>query len=178
MEDHTITDTTLEIAHALRQDFPQVGVVIQAALRRSPADCADLAYAGSRVRLVKGAYREPASVALRRRTDVDLAYAKCLRILFAGAGHPLVATHDLRLIAITGELARRTGRDADGFEYQMLRGVRDDEQRRLAAEGHSVRVYLPFGPQWYGYFMRRLAERPANTLFLLRALKDLPKRRK
>ncbi|MEV0729731.1 proline dehydrogenase family protein [Polymorphospora sp. NPDC050346] len=170
MEDHTTTDSTLEITRALRRDFPWVGVAIQAALRRSPADCADLAYAGSRVRLVKGAYREPAAVALHRRTDVDLAYVRCLRTLFAGAGHPLVATHDPRLVAIAAELARRTGRGAGDFEYQMLRGVRDGEQRRLAAAGHGVRVYLPFGPQWYGYFTRRLAERPANTLFLLRAL--------
>ncbi|MFJ3303897.1 proline dehydrogenase family protein [Streptomyces sp. NPDC086549] len=170
MEDHTSTDSTLDIARELRRDFPLTGVAIQAALRRSPADCADLQRAGARVRLVKGAYREPDSVALQRRSDVDRAYVRCLRTLFAGDAHPLVATHDPRLISISAELARRHGRDATGFEHQMLFGVRSDEQRRLAAAGNTVRVYLPFGPEWYGYFTRRLAERPANTLFFLRAL--------
>ncbi|GAA1739431.1 proline dehydrogenase family protein [Luedemannella helvata] len=170
MEDHTTTDSTLAIADALRRDFPSVGVVLQAALRRTPADCADLARAGARVRLVKGAYREPSSVALQRRSDVDLAYVRCLRELFRGTGYPMVATHDPRLVAIAAHLADRHGRGQDGFEFQMLLGVRGDEQRRLAAAGYGMRVYLPFGPQWYGYLMRRLAERPANLLFLLRAL--------
>ncbi|QTD99710.1 proline dehydrogenase family protein [Streptomyces cyanogenus] len=170
MEDHTTTDSTLEIARELRRDFPLTGVAVQAALRRSPADCADLRAAGARVRLVKGAYREPDSVALRSRADVDRAYVRCLRTLFEGDARPLVATHDPRLIEIGSELARRHGRSPQGFEYQMLFGVRSAEQRRLAAAGHSVRVYLPFGPDWYGYFARRLAERPANTLFFLRAL--------
>ncbi|MFF6983858.1 proline dehydrogenase family protein [Streptomyces sp. NPDC008343] len=170
MEDHTTTDSTLEIARELRRDFPLTGVAVQAALRRTPADCTELQRAGARVRLVKGAYREPPSVAFQRRPDVDRAYVRCLRTLFAGGARPLVATHDPRLIGISAELARRHGRTPGDFEHQMLFGVRGDEQRRLAAAGHSVRVYLPFGPEWYGYFTRRLAERPANTLFLLRAL--------
>ncbi|MYS92371.1 MULTISPECIES: proline dehydrogenase family protein [Streptomyces] len=170
MEDHTTTDSTLEIARELRRDFPLTGVAVQAALRRTPADCADLQRAGARVRLVKGAYREPASVAFQRRADVDRAFVRCLRTLFAGDARPLVATHDPRLIGITTELARRHGRRPGQFEHQMLYGVRGGEQRRLAAAGHRVRVYLPFGPEWYGYFTRRLAERPANTLFFLRAL--------
>ena len=170
MEDHTTTDSTLEIARELRQDFPATGVAVQAALFRSPADCADLRNTGARVRLVKGAYREPRSVALHRRAEVDRAYVRCLRTLFGGTARPLVATHDPRLIRISAELARRHGRDATTFEHQMLFGVRSAEQRRLAAAGHAVRVYLPFGPDWYGYFTRRLAERPANTVFFLRAL--------
>lgn len=170
MEDHTTTDSTLEIARQLRQDFPLTGVAIQAALRRSPADCADLQRAHARVRLVKGAYREPRSVALQRRAEVDRAYVRCLRTLFAGGAYPMAATHDPRLIAITADLARRHGRNAGEFEHQMLLGVRSAEQQRLAAAGYRTRVYVPFGPQWYGYFTRRLAERPANTLFFLRAL--------
>lgn len=169
MEDHTTVDATLATLRALRADFPETGVAIQAYLRRSEADCRDLA--GTRVRLVKGAYREPASVAYRRRSEVDRAYVRCLRVLMAGDGYPMVATHDDRLIAVAEMLAGRYGRDRDGYEYQMLYGVRTDRQLDLAAAGHRVRVYVPFGDDWYGYFMRRLAERPANVAFFLRALK-------
>ncbi len=169
MEDHTTVDSTLEILRTLRADFPETGVAIQAYLLRSEADCRDLA--GSRVRLVKGAYREPASVAYQGRGEVDRAYVRCLRVLMAGEGYPMVATHDDRLIAVAEMLAGRHGRDRDGYEYQMLYGIRTDRQRDLAAAGHRVRVYVPFGDDWYGYFMRRLAERPANVAFFLRALK-------
>ncbi|GAB3582432.1 proline dehydrogenase family protein [Amycolatopsis endophytica] len=164
-EDHTTTDATLGTLRELRVDFPWAGAVLQAYLRRTEQDCADLAYAGSRVRLCKGAYAEPASVAFPDRSEVDRSYVRCLRVLMAGAGHPMVATHDPRMIAIAEEL----GRDRADWEFQMLYGIRDAEQRRLARD-HTMRVYVPYGDEWYGYFMRRLAERPANLAFFLRAL--------
>jgi proline dehydrogenase len=165
MEDHTTTDATLATVVALREDFPWVAAVLQSQLRRTEADCRDLAGPGSRVRLCKGAYDEPESVAFPGRADVDRSYARCLKILFAGRGTPLVATHDPRLVAI----ARHLGRDRP-YELQMLYGVRPDAQVDLAAAGERMRVYVPYGTQWYGYFMRRLAERPANVAFFLRAL--------
>ncbi|WP_113699748.1 proline dehydrogenase family protein [Nonomuraea lactucae] len=170
MEDHTTVDSTLGILRALREDHPSTGVAIQAYLFRSEDDCRELATAGSRVRLVKGAYREPASVAYQSRAAVDRAYVRCLRILMAGKGYPMVATHDDRLISITELLADRFGRSVGDHEYQMLYGIRTDRQQALAGAGHTVRVYVPYGDDWYGYFMRRLAERPANVAFFLRAL--------
>jgi proline dehydrogenase len=154
----------------LRQDFPTVGAVVQAYLKRTEADCRDLAGPGSRVRLCKGAYREPASVAHQDRAAVDLSYVRCLRVLMHGKGYPMVATHDPRLVAITGAMALQSGRTKGEYEYQMLLGVRTDEQRRLAARGEKIRVYVPYGAEWYPYLMRRLAERPANVSFFLRAL--------
>jgi len=165
MEDHTTTDATLATVGALRDDFPWVAAVLQSQLRRTEADCRDLAGPGSRVRLCKGAYDEPESVAFAEHADVDRSYVRCLKILFAGQGTPLVATHDPRLVAI----AQHLGRDRP-YELQMLYGVRPDAQVELAAAGERMRVYLPYGTQWYGYFMRRLAERPANVAFFLRAL--------
>jgi proline dehydrogenase len=170
MEDHTTTDSTLEVLRELRQDFPWVGAVLQGYLYRTEADCRDLAVEGSRVRLCKGAYSEPPSVAFASRDEVDRSYARCLSILMAGGGYPMVATHDPRLIAIAGALAVRHHRTPLDHEYQMLYGIRPDEQRRLAGEGEAVRVYLPYGSQWYGYLIRRLAERPANVAFFLRSL--------
>lgn len=170
MEDHTTTDSTLDILRTLRADFPWVGAVLQAALRRTESDCRDLATAGSRIRLCKGAYREPASVAYQEQSEVDRSYLRCLRILLAGSGYPMVATHDPRIITIVGSLAAKAGRTPENYEHQMLYGVRPDEQRRLVAEGQKVRVYVPYGGEWYGYFMRRLAERPANVVFFLRAM--------
>jgi proline dehydrogenase len=171
MEDHTTTDSTLGILHELRADFPDTGAVLQAYLRRTEGDCRDLATEGSRVRLCKGAYREPESVAYTRRLDVDLSYVRCLNILMSGAGYPMVATHDPRLIEIAAERAKFHGKSAGSeFEFQLLYGIRPDEQRRLAENQHTVRVYVPYGAQWYGYLMRRLAERPANLAFFARAL--------
>jgi proline dehydrogenase len=170
MEDHTTVDSTLGILRALRADFPSTGVAIQAYLYRSEADCRDLATEGSRVRLVKGAYAEPSSVAHQGRSAVDRAYVRCLRVLMAGKGYPMVATHDDRLISIAEALADRFGRTPGDYEFQMLYGIRADRQRALAGDGHTVRVYVPYGDDWYGYFMRRLAERPANVAFFLRAL--------
>ena len=144
--------------------------MLQAYLRRTEADCRDLAVPGSRVRLCKGAYDEPATVAYRDRAEVDRSYVRCLRILMDGPGYPMVATHDPRLLRIAAFLARSAGRSADSYEYQMLYGVRTDLQAALADRGERVRVYVPYGEQWYGYFMRRLAERPANTAFFARAL--------
>jgi len=168
MEDHTTTDSTLEILRQLRVDFPETAAVLQAYLFRTEADCRDLAYAGSRIRLCKGAYREPASVAYQRRQDVDRSYVRCLKVLLEGDGYPMFATHDPTLIAIAEDRARAHGKTA--CEFQMLYGIRPDEQRRLARAGHTVRVYVPYGAQWYGYLMRRLAERPANLTFFARAL--------
>ena len=170
MEDHTTTDSTLDILHQLRQDFPETGGVLQAYLHRTEADCRDLAYEGSRVRLCKGAYNEPEAVAYQDKTDVDRSYVRCLKVLMQGSGFPMIATHDPRLIQIAGALASRAGRSAGSHEYQMLYGVRREEQRRLAAAGERVRVYVPYGDEWYGYLMRRLAERPANVTFFLRSL--------
>lgn len=170
MEDHTTTESTLDILSRLRTDFPTVGAVLQAYLRRTEADCRDLAYPGSRVRLCKGAYDEPESVAFRNRLDVDRAYVRCLNILMAGKGYPMFATHDPRLIGIVGERARWYDRPRGSYEHQLLFGVRPDEQRRLAALGETVRVYTPYGDDWYGYLMRRMAERPANLAVFLRSL--------
>jgi proline dehydrogenase len=170
MEDHTTTDATLEALITLRKDFPATGAVVQAYLRRTEADCKELAVAGSRVRLCKGAYAEPDSVAFHTRLEVDRSYVRCLNVLLGGEGYPMFATHDPRLVAIIEERARWYGRTPDSFEYQMLYGIRPDEQRRLADEGMTMRVYVPYGTQWYGYLMRRLAERPANVTFFLRSL--------
>ncbi|AMO62853.1 proline dehydrogenase [Mycolicibacterium phlei] len=167
-EDHTTTDSTLSIVRELRTEFDWVGTVLQAYLKRTPGDCAD--FADARIRLCKGAYDEPASVAYRDRAEVTDAYLRCLRILMAGDGYPMVASHDPQIIAEVPALASEFGRGVDDFEYQMLYGIRDAEQRRLAEAGNHVRVYVPFGSQWYGYFVRRLAERPANLTFFLRAL--------
>ena len=171
-EDHTTTDSTLSIAAELRTDFPWLGVVLQAYLRRTLGDCEQFAASGARVRLCKGAYDEPASVAHRDAAAVTAAYLRCLRVLMAGPGYPMVASHDPAIIDAVPALAREAGRSDDDFEYQMLYGVRDAEQRRLANAGNRLRVYVPFGTQWYGYFMRRLAERPANLTFFLRALAE------
>ncbi|WP_337062262.1 proline dehydrogenase family protein [Kineococcus sp. G2] len=172
MEDHTRVDDTLQTVRALRADFPRTGCVLQSMLRRTPGDAADLAHPGSRVRLVKGAYAEPAEVAHPAKRDVDLAYVRCLRTLLDGGAYPMVATHDLRLVRIAEELlaGREPGEDGPAGEFQMLYGIRTDELRRLAAAGHVVRTYVPFGTDWYGYFSRRLAERPANLAFFARSL--------
>ncbi|KIF67815.1 proline dehydrogenase [Streptomyces sp. AcH 505] len=170
MEDHTTVDSTLAIHAALRENFPETGAVVQSYLFRTEDDCRALAAAGSRVRLVKGAYKEPASVAYQDKGEVDKAYVRSLRILMEGDGYPMVGSHDPRIITIAQELARRAGRKLDEYEFQMLYGIRETEQYRLAAEGHRMRVYIAYGTDWYGYFMRRLAERPANLAFFLRSL--------
>lgn len=170
MEEHTTVDSTLGVVHELRRDFPDVGAVIQSYLRRAEEHCAELAYEGSRVRLCKGAYGAPTAVAFTDREEIDRSYVRCMKVLMAGKGYPMIATHDPRLIEIAGALATLNDRDADSFEYQMLYGIRPQEQRRLAAQGAQVRVYVAYGREWYEYFMRRLAERPANLRFFMRSL--------
>ncbi|WP_225846423.1 proline dehydrogenase family protein [Streptomyces sp. HPF1205] len=169
MEDHTTVDSTLAILHELRRDHPGTGAVLQAYLFRTEDDARALATEGSRVRLVKGAYKEPARVAFQNKREVDKAYVRAMRILFAGPGHPMVGSHDPRMIAIAQELAARNHRAPGSYEFQMLYGIRTAEQRRLAEAGERMRVYVPYGADWYGYFMRRLAERPANLAFFLRS---------
>ncbi|MEU7179588.1 proline dehydrogenase family protein [Streptomyces celluloflavus] len=170
MEDHTTADSTLAILAELRTRFPQTGAVVQSYLFRTEDDCHTLAGEGSRVRLVKGAYKEPATVAFQDKREVDKAYVRCLKILMAGKGYPMIGSHDPRMVAIGQELAHRYGRKPAEFEFQMLYGIREAEQERLVTEGHRMRVYIPYGTDWYGYFMRRLAERPANLGFFLRSL--------
>jgi proline dehydrogenase len=170
MEDHTTTDVTLATLRELRKDFPETGAVLQAYLHRTEADCRALAYEGSRVRLCKGAYDEPAEVAFQSRLEVDRSYVRCLKVLLAGQGYPMIATHDPRMIRIASSLASRNGRSAGSYEFQMLYGIRPEEQRRLSAAGETVRVYVPYGTEWYGYLMRRLAERPQNLTFFVRSL--------
>lgn len=170
MEDHTTTDLTLSVLRDLRQDWPWVGAVLQSYLYRTEQDCRDLAHEGSRVRLCKGTYKEPESVAFQDKGDVDRSYVRCLKVLMEGEGYPMVATHDPRLVEIATVLADKAQRSPDSFEYQMLLGIRPDEQLRLAAADARVRVYVPYGDEWYGYLMRRMAERPANLGFFLRGL--------
>jgi len=169
-EHYDAIEPTLRIAASLRDTYPDLGCVIQAALRRSEADCRSLAGYGSRVRLCKGAYSNEESVAFTAKREVDLSYARCLKVVMNGSGYPMMATHDPRLIEITGSLAMLSGRKQDSFEYQMLYGIRPGEQRRLANSGAQMRIYVPYGGDWYGYLVRRLAERPANLAFFLRSL--------
>ena len=169
-EDHTTLDSMFAIHEELRKDFPQTGCVIQAYLYRTESDARRLADAGSRVRLVKGAYKEPASVAYQNKPEIDKAYVRVCRTLMGGDVNVDIGSHDPRLISISQELAHRAGRKLDEYEFQMLYGIRSDEHIRLAAEGHRMRVYTAYGTDWYGYFMRRLAEKPANLLFFARSV--------
>ncbi|MFC8530272.1 proline dehydrogenase family protein [Nocardia sp. NPDC057227] len=161
-EDHTGTAETLATVHALRPEFPWLGVVLQSYLHRTEADCGS--FTDARVRLCKGAYNEPPEVAFQDSAEVTDSYLRCLDVLMHGDGYPMVASHDPVLV----DAAIAAGRTR--YEHQMLYGVRDLEQRRLAREGRAVRVYVPYGTEWYGYLTRRLAERPANLGFFLRAL--------
>jgi proline dehydrogenase len=169
-EDHTTTDATLGILAELRRDYPATGGVLQAYLHRTLFDVAALQGPGTRIRLCKGAYAEPVTEAHQTREEVSASYLACARVLLNGGGVPLLATHDPELIAALGELAQEAGREPGSYEFQMLYGIRSDEQRRLAALGQTVRVYVPYGTDWWGYFIRRLAERPANLGFFARAL--------
>ncbi|MFD3994904.1 proline dehydrogenase family protein [Streptomyces sp. NPDC058583] len=169
-EDHTTLDSMFAIHEELRKTHPQTGCVIQAYLFRTEDDARRLAAIGSRVRIVKGAYKEPASVAIQDKPEIDKAYVRIMKILMDGEGYPMIGSHDPRLISIGQELARRAGRKLDEYEFQMLYGIRSEEQHRLAAEGHRMRVYTAYGTDWYGYFMRRLAEKPANLLFFVRSI--------
>lgn len=168
-EDHTTTDSTLSIVRELREDFPTLGTVLQAYLKRTEADCKDMSGPGSRIRLCKGAYKEPASVAHQEKTAVDDSYLRCLRILMNGQGYPMVASHDPAMISAAMQYAEAKGRAADEFELQMLYGIRDSEQLRLVGEQKHVRTYLPTVNS-----VRLLhappRRRPANLAFFLRSL--------
>ncbi len=167
-EEHDTIEAQHSIHSTLRKEHPDVGVVVQSYLRDAQERCARVDSA--RVRLCKGAYVAPEALAFTSPRDIDRSYVRCLRTLMAGTGYPMVATHDPRLIEIAAALAILHGRDTTGFEYQMLYGVRPAEQLRLAGIGSQVRVYVPYGDDWYAYLMRRLAERPANLAFFARSL--------
>jgi len=171
MENSPYVDPTLTIFETLwREGLRNVGVVIQAALRRSEQDVEAIIAEGGRIRLCKGAYKEPESVAFQDKAEVDEAYERLMLRLLRSGTYPALATHDVRIIKRAIEVATAEGIGRDTFEFQMLYGVRRDLQEELCAAGWRVRVYVPFGGQWYPYFMRRLAERPANVSFLLRNL--------
>ncbi len=167
MESSEYTQRTLDFHRRLAADFaPHVGVVIQAALRRSPADIAALIASGTRVRLCKGAYLEPADVAFPDKRDVDAQYVRLMEQLLTEATYPGIATHDEVILDHASRFVTERAIPRERFEFQMLYGVRRDLQEKLVADGWRVRVYVPFGTQWYPYLMRRLAERPANIAFI------------
>ena len=170
MEDHRTVDSTLRVGAELRTQFAWVGNVLQSNLLRTPEDIARLAPTPARIRLVKGAYKESAGVAHQRKADVDAAYRDDIAALMTSRCYPMVATHDPVMIEHAVATAEGTGRGTGSWELQMLYGIRTDLQTQVTAEGRQMRVYIPFGTDWYGYFMRRLAERPANVAFFLRAL--------
>ncbi len=167
MESAAYVDRTLDLVASLAQSYDDVGVCLQSYLHRTPADLERLNGLGIPVRLVKGAYQEPPEAAVQRKAEVDGAYARLLDVLVRDNAYPMVATHDERLVALTKSLVARRRRDRSTFEFQMLHGVRRDLQAQVVAEGYRLRVYVPYGDQWYPYFMRRLAERPANLYFFL-----------
>ena len=170
MEDHTTIDSTLDILSKVREQFPSTGGVLQAQLYRTEDDVKNHSFSGSRIRLCKGAYAEGPDVAHIERLDIDKSYVRSMRALVDSQGYPMFATHDPRLIQIGQALTLRSGRAKDSYEFQMLLGVRPEEQERLAGLGYKVRVYVPFGNQWYPYLMRRMAEKPANLALFLRSL--------
>ena len=170
MESSASTDATLDILEAAWQHgFRGVGVVLQAYLYRSEADVRRVNRIGARVRLVKGAYMEPTSIAYRRKASVDAAFVRIMRLLLAEGVSPAIATHDPRMIEATCIFAAERGLPRDAFEFQMLYGVRRDLQTSLRAQGYPLRVYIPFGHDWFPYLMRRLGERPANAIFALKS---------
>jgi proline dehydrogenase len=170
MEDSAVTQATLDIFRRLRSEFDldTVGIVVQSYLRRTHDDVQELLSVPARIRLCKGAYNEPPEVAFPDKKDVDENYVRCMKLLLKSGVYHGIATHDERMIAATEEFARAEGIGRERFEFQMLYGVRRDLQERLAREGYPVRVYVPYGKTWYPYFMRRLAERPANVWFVVK----------
>lgn len=171
MEDSSHTQATVDLVLFLRAlGHGNVGCAVQSYLYRTPDDIAKLTAAGASLRLCKGAYAEPPEVAYQKKAEVDAAYARLTDTLMRGGVYPRIATHDRRLVHHAKNLARRYQRDPDEFEFQMLYGVGEMLQRQIVADGYRLRVYVPFGSEWYPYFMRRLAERSANLAFFLRAL--------
>ena len=168
MESSVYTQRTVELVKRARTQSPAIGTVIQAYLYRSEPDIQDLLSYGCRIRLCKGAYKEPAEVAYPRKSDVDANYVKLMRLLLPSGFYHGIATHDPRMIAETIRWASEKQVSKDDFEFQMLYGVRTDLQRKLVQDGFRVRVYIPYGRDWFPYFMRRLAERPANLAFFVR----------
>jgi proline dehydrogenase len=168
MEESTKTDATLAIFRRLRGEFENVGIVVQAYLYRTEKDIADLLALGARIRLCKGAYKEPEAVAFPEKRDVDLNYIKLMKMLLVSPVYHGIATHDEKMIEATRQFATENGITSDRFEFQMLYGIRRDLQEKLVADGYRMRVYVPYGRYWYPYFMRRLAERPANVWFILK----------
>jgi proline dehydrogenase len=170
MESSEYTDRTLALVRDLHAKYGSVGTVIQSYLYRSKADIEDLCRRGIRVRLCKGAYLEPAGVAFPKKTDVDNNYVALMKLLLDRGTYPAIATHDEKMIEATRAYAAERNVARDAFEFQMLYGIRRDLQRKLIADGYRLRLYVPFGKAWYPYYMRRMAERPANVLFILRNL--------
>jgi proline dehydrogenase len=171
MEGSAYTAVTMRIFEDLHASWPkEVGIVIQTYLRRAEADVRRAIELGARVRLVKGAYAEPEAVAFREKVQIDENYARLARLLLSEGNFPAIATHDMALVRSTIEHAQRHGIAPQRFEFQMLYGVRNDQQAKLVEDGYGMRVYVPFGTEWYPYFTRRIAERPANAFFVLRQL--------
>ncbi|HUO35430.1 MAG TPA: proline dehydrogenase family protein [Candidatus Acidoferrum sp.] len=170
MEGSAYTQRTVDIIKSVRARYPAVGTVMQAYLHRTEQDVRDLLAAGCRIRLCKGAYMEPPEVAFPSKSDVDANYVKLMQLLLPSGVYHGIATHDPAMIQATKDFVRREKIPADRFEFQMLYGIRPDLQRRLIREGFRLRIYVPFGSDWFPYFMRRLAERPANLAFFLRNL--------
>jgi proline dehydrogenase len=168
MEESSKTDATIQVFKRLRAEFENVGIVIQAYLFRSQKDIEELLTLDARIRLCKGAYKEPASIAFPNKADVDANYIRLIKLLLTSDGYHGIATHDEKMIAATTQFAKEQNISPDKFEFQMLYGIRRDLQEKLVREGYRMRVYVPYGKYWYPYFMRRLAERPANVWFVLR----------
>lgn len=168
MEGSAHVESTLRVFHRLDAPRDALGVVIQSYLYRSEKDVDELVACGARVRLVKGAYQEPPDIAFPRKADVDANFVKLMETLLRSGGYHAIATHDPRMIAATQTCARACGLRPEQFEFQMLYGIRRQLQRGLLRQGYRVRIYVPYGKEWYPYFMRRLAERPANLFFLIR----------
>jgi proline dehydrogenase len=168
MEGSPYTEKTLELVRRIRERNPAVGTVIQSYLYRSESDVSDLLSIGCRIRLCKGAYKESDEVAFQKKSDVDSNYIKLMQKLLSSGFYHGIATHDPQMIAATIRYAAAKKISKDDFEFQMLYGVRTDLQRRLVDDGYRVRVYIPYGQDWFPYFMRRLAERPANVWFFIR----------
>jgi len=171
MEDSAYTEVTLEVFETLwQQGYHNVGVALQAYLHRTEKDVQRMNELGARVRLVKGAYKEPPAVAYQKKAEVDAAFIRLMRLLLDGGVYPAIATHDPAMLDATKAYAKERGVTPDRYEFQMLFGIRRDLQASLVAQRYRMRIYIPFGQQWFPYFMRRLGERPANVAFVLKSL--------
>ena len=171
MENSPYTDVTLQVFETLwQQDYRNIGLVFQSYLMRTPNDIARINALGARIRLVKGAYKERKTVAFQQKQDVDAAFVRLMQVLLDEGTYPAIATHDPKMLEATTQYVAEKGYARDRFEFQMLYGIRRDLQTALVADGYRMRVYVPFGKQWFPYFMRRLGERPANVGFVLKSM--------